>query len=190
MQLSHNACICSLNAVRLQKLISIGLMITMVASLSLIWSLLDKKLNKSEQFAAAAEKRCWVASMRASPARRNHCATLLSARQATPGILCSVLAPTIQKRSAWAGESPQKCHKDDQMTGRLWGKPERTRFAQPSEKKVWKDLFTMFLYLKVKITPFLQGVIWKIWGVMGPSYSWEDSNWTQQFSQWEQSGPE
>lgn len=191
VQLSPNACTCSLNAAHLQKLISIGLMITMVALLLFLWSLVDNKLNTSEQFAAAAEKGCWAPPRRHhQQAERNHCATLLSACRATPGMLCSVLVPTIQKISVEAGESSQKGHKGDQMTARLRGKPERTGFVQPSEKKAWKDLITVFLYLKAKITPFLQVVTWEIWEVMATSNSWETSKWTQEFSHWEQSGQE
>lgn len=179
MQLSHNACICSLNAVHLQKLISIGLMIAMVALLLLIWGLVDNELNTSEQFAAAAEKWCWVAPTRAPPAGREK--SLCCSAQCFSGHTWNTLfsfGAHYTKGRVWAGESPQKDHRNDQTTGRLWGKPERTGFVQPSERKAWKDLITMFLHVKARITPFLGGVTWKIWEVTGTSYSWEDSNWT------------
>lgn len=189
MQFSHNACICSLNAVHLQKLMSIGLTITMVALLLLIWNLVEKKPNMSGQFAAAAEKGCWVVPMKASRARREK--SLRQSAQCLSGRTWNTVISfgsyyTKKKCMGWreSAEGPQRWPNDWKAVRKAW----EDQVSQPSEKKAWKDLITMFLYLKAKITPFLQGITQKIWGVMGTSYSWEDSNWTQQFSQQEQSG--
>lgn len=43
--------------------------------------------------------------------------SLLSACQATPGLLCPVLVPTNQKRCRQTGESPNEGHKDDLKAG-------------------------------------------------------------------------
>ncbi|GAB0183754.1 cAMP-dependent protein kinase inhibitor alpha [Grus japonensis] len=95
----------------------------------------DNKLNMSEQCAAAAKKANRVLGCinKGIASRDEEVVIPLSASQATPGTLCSVLVPTIQKRCGQAGEGPEKGHQDDQRTGRpaIGGKAERTGFVQP-----------------------------------------------------------
>lgn len=83
--------------------------------------LVHNKLNVSEQCAAVASKAnrmlACINKGVTSTEERCHCPILLSAYQATPGILCSVLVPTIQKRCGQAGGGPEKGHKDDPRTG-------------------------------------------------------------------------
>ncbi|KAJ7395686.1 hypothetical protein BTVI_152133 [Pitangus sulphuratus] len=54
-----------------------------------------------------------------SQTQRSHCHILLSAGQASPGIMCAVLVPTKQKRCGQAGEGAEKGHENDQMTEKL-----------------------------------------------------------------------
>ncbi|PKU47388.1 rna-directed dna polymerase from mobile element jockey- hypothetical protein [Limosa lapponica baueri] len=61
--------------------------------------LVDNKLSMSEQCAAVAKKANSMLGCikKGITSRYSHCPTLLSAWQTTPGILCSVLVPAIQK---------------------------------------------------------------------------------------------
>ncbi|GAB0187935.1 mitochondrial enolase superfamily member 1 [Grus japonensis] len=83
--------------------------------------LVDNKLNMSEECAAAAKKanRMWGCINKGITNRDKEVIIPLSACQAIPGILCSVLVPTVQKRCGQAGEGSEEGHQDDQSTGKL-----------------------------------------------------------------------
>lgn len=99
--------------------------------------------------------------------------------------------PAMQKRCGQTGEAPEMGHKDDQNSGKpaMWRKAGRTWFYQPWEKKTGGTLSPYFSIQKVatneRKNPFLKWVTWKRWQMMGTSYSYRDSNWTQEanFSQ-------
>uniref|UniRef100_A0A8D0EXH0 Uncharacterized protein n=1 Tax=Strix occidentalis caurina TaxID=311401 RepID=A0A8D0EXH0_STROC len=83
--------------------------------------LVNSKLNMSEQCAAAAKKAHRVLgciNKGITSREKVIIPTLLSACQATPGILCLVLVPAIRKRYGQGGDSPEKGHKYDQGTGK------------------------------------------------------------------------
>lgn len=139
MQLSHNACICSLNAVHVQKLISIGLMITMVALLLLIWSLVERKLTMSEHFAATAEEGCWVAPMRVSPARREK--SLCHSAPCFPGHIWNTLFSfgphyTKKKCMGWreSTEGPQRWPDNWKAVRKAWKDTVCSAFRRDKER--------------------------------------------------------
>ena len=80
----------------------------------------DNEPNMSDQGSCNSKGRPWGAGLH----QHGHCQQskgviipLFSACQATPGILCSVLVPAVQKSCGQAGEGPEKGHKGDQGTG-------------------------------------------------------------------------
>ncbi|GAB0176921.1 mitochondrial enolase superfamily member 1 [Grus japonensis] len=100
--------------------------------------LVDSKLNMSEQCAAVAKKaNRMLGCINKGITSRDKVIIPLYSVPVTPGILCSVLVPAMQKRCGQAGEGPEEGHQDDQRTGKpaIGGKAERTGFVQPSEKK-------------------------------------------------------
>ncbi|GAB0190814.1 mitochondrial enolase superfamily member 1 [Grus japonensis] len=113
--------------------------------------LVNKKLNMSEQCAEAAKTAnrmlsCINEGITSRDEEISHYPTLLSACQATPAILCSVLVPTIQKRCGQAGDGPEEGHQHDQRTGKpaIWGKAERIGFFSLEKRRLMGDLITLF----------------------------------------------
>lgn len=113
---------------------------------------LDSKLSVSDQGAAMAKKtKGMLSCIKCLTSRDREVIATLSTCQATPGTLHSVLVPTIQKRCGQDGVGPEKCHREDQKSGKLAikGKAERTGLIEPWEKKISRDVISMSHYLKV-----------------------------------------
>lgn len=120
-------------------------------------ALVDTQLNRSEQHATAVAKEANRMHHQGHPQQRQrrHCPNLLSACQATSGILCSVLVLTKQNRCGQDGEGPEMGHKDDERTGKPGTRREavlsaflEALFSLEPSLRLRGDLFTMLHYLK------------------------------------------
>ena len=115
---------------------------------------------------------------------RSHYPALLSAGQATPGVLCTVLVPSIQKGCGQAGRGPEKGHQDDQRTGKL---PHKDRLGalglfSLEKRRLRGDLITMYQFLRGSYKEdgdslFTRSHMERTRG-MDTNCSWGDSNWT------------
>lgn len=75
---------------------------------------------------------------------------VLSTLQAAPRVLCLLLVPIIQERCWETRGAPQDNLEYDQRTGRpaLWGKIEGVRSFLSGEEIAYKEVITVFQYLK------------------------------------------
>lgn len=76
---------------------------------------MDNKLNISQQGTAVAAKANWILGcIHVGITGRDRDVNIPPYSALTPGVLCPVLIPTIQKRFKKTGEGPNKGHNDDQ----------------------------------------------------------------------------
>lgn len=128
--------------------------------------------------------RKWTLQEQGPPCRKT-CINMSIISRDEEGIvtLSSVLVPTRQKRCGQAGEGPESGQGDDPSTGKLpcEEKLRELSLLRSWEKKAEGDVLSLCSYKEI-MTPFLQGVTWKRWEVMGTSYSWGYSYCTQFFA--------